>query len=339
MATTRTPERDRSADRGRSPCGAIQRVAAAQLEAGHPGDRHREQQRRGAETRRPAPAARVPISATLGQGEALTLASRMKHLIDPPRVLIFADAVDQHLACAASSCRRRRRPLPLCGSRGASRLSSGAPPRVKQQFPELQPSAIHALLDQVEDRDRAIVAMLLEHTPPDHIAGLLGLSGRSLELRRQGILKRLGPTCGVDDCRRDGREYRGPVATEGSRETRPSVAAGAPERKIVLSSDHRAPRLKARFAAGAQPPDPRESEHPEASPRAESRQQPQTSPASGLTSRAGLGSLAASAQRMTMSQPSRHTRYELTWSELAILASSVSDCCVSWRSASPSRCD
>jgi DNA-binding NarL/FixJ family response regulator len=134
------------------------------------------------------------ISATLGQGEALTLASRMKHLIDPPRVLIFADAVDQHLACAAN----------LAGADGVlwryadpeeqagivRRVASG-----EQQFPSLQPAEIHALLGQVEDRDRAIVAMLLEHTPPDHIAGLLGISARSLKLRRQGILKRLGPTC------------------------------------------------------------------------------------------------------------------------------------------------
>jgi two-component system response regulator DesR len=140
------------------------------------------------------------ISATLGQGEALTLASRMKHLIDPPRVLIFGDAVDQHLACAAS----------LAGADGVlcryadpeeqaavvRRAASG-----EQQFPDPQRSELHALLDQVEDRDRAIVAMLLEHTPSDHIAGLLGISARALELRRQGILKRLGPTCGVDERR------------------------------------------------------------------------------------------------------------------------------------------
>src|SRR5437764_15444793 len=107
----------------------------------------------------------------------MTLASRMKHLIDPPRVLIFADLVDEHLACAAS----------LAGADGVlcrfadpeeqvgviRRTASG-----KEQSPDLQPSAIHALLDQVEDRDRAVVAMLLEHTPPDHIAGLLGLSAR-----------------------------------------------------------------------------------------------------------------------------------------------------------------
>ena len=142
------------------------------------------------------------ISATLGQGEALTLASTMKHLIDPPRVLIFADVVDQHLACAATVAGadgvlcRYTDPEEQAGI--VRRAASG-----EQQFPDLQPTAIHALLHQVEDLDRAIVAMLLEHTPPDHIAGLLGISARSLEQRRQDILKRLGPTCGVDDRRQE----------------------------------------------------------------------------------------------------------------------------------------
>jgi two-component system, NarL family, response regulator DesR len=133
------------------------------------------------------------ISATLGQGEALTLASRMKHLADPPRVLIFGDAVDQHLACVATVagadgvlCRYAD---PEDQAAVVRRAASG-----KQQFADLQPSEIRAVLDQVEDRDRAIVAMLLEHTPPDHIAGLLGLSARSLESRRQGIVRRLGST-------------------------------------------------------------------------------------------------------------------------------------------------
>jgi cytochrome oxidase assembly protein ShyY1 len=79
------------------------------------------------------------------------------------------------------------------------------------------------------------------------------------------------------------------------------------------------PRLKDGLAEGAQPPDLPDGEHPESSPPAESRQQPQTSPASGHRSRAGLGSLAALGKRLTMSQPSRHTRYELTWFEIAIL--------------------
>ena len=145
------------------------------------------------------------ISATLGEGEALTLTSRMKHLIDPPRVLIFADAVDQHLACAATVAGadgvlcRYADPEEQAGIVRAA--ASG-----EQQFPCLQPTEILALLDQVVDRDRAIVAMLIEHAHPDDIAGLLGISARSLELRRQDILKRLGPTCGVDAVTRTGAD-------------------------------------------------------------------------------------------------------------------------------------
>lgn len=154
--------------------------------------------------------------------------------------------------------------------------------------------------------------MLLEHTPPDHIAGLLGIRARSLELRRQGILKQLEPTCGSDDRGPDGREYHNLVATAGSRETRQSDEAGTPERKIYPTRDHPMPRLKYGLAEGARPPDLPDGEHPESSPPAESRQQPQTSPASGHRSRAGLRSLAALCRRLTMSQPSRHTRYELT---------------------------
>jgi hypothetical protein len=64
---------------------------------------------------------------------------------------------------------------------------------VSLQFPSLQPIEIHGLLDQVEDRDRAIVS-LAGHTDRDHIAGLLGISAHSLELRRRDILKRPAPT-------------------------------------------------------------------------------------------------------------------------------------------------
>jgi DNA-binding NarL/FixJ family response regulator len=159
------------------------------------------------------------ISATLGQGEALTLAARMKHLIDPPRVLIFADAVDPRLTCAATVAGadgvvwRYADPEELVAVvRGAA---SG-----ERQLPDPQPSEVHALLDRVEDRDRAIVALLLEHVHPDHIADTLDISARSLRMRRQGILERLGRTCGVDDRRQDGREHRDPVATAGSHETR-----------------------------------------------------------------------------------------------------------------------
>ena len=73
------------------------------------------------------------------------------------------------------------------------------------------------------------------------------------------------------------------------------------------------------LARGAQPPDLLNGEHPGLSNPPESPKQTQASPASGLRSRARLSSVAALAKRLTMSQPSRHTRYELTWSEIAVL--------------------
>lgn len=200
-------------------------------------------------TRRLRPRACL-ISAALGHGEALTLASRMKRLIDPPRVLIFADAVDQHLACAAT----------VAGADGVLWRYADPKEQVrvvrsaaagKQQFPDLQPSEIHVLLDQVEDRDRAIVAMLLEHTHPDDIASLLGISARSLELRRQGILKTLGPTCGVDDRRQDEGEHRGPVDTESSPETRRSATGAQASSRQERSDAYE--RLGSRSAAGGSP--------------------------------------------------------------------------------------
>jgi DNA-binding NarL/FixJ family response regulator len=237
------------------------------------------------------------ISATLGQGEALTLTSRMKRLSDPPRVLIFADSVDQHLASAATVAGADgviwRYADPEEQATVVRRAASG-----EQQFPHLEPSAIHALLDQVEDQDRAVVAMLLEHTPPDHIAGMLGISAHSLELRYQGILKRLGPTCGCDDHRKDDREPRGPVATVGSRGMRPSDEIDAPERKTPSTSDQRMPGLQNPLAGGGQPPDLLEGEHPQSSRPAESRQQaptsltsprPRSSTADAAPARAGNG--------------------------------------------------
>jgi FixJ family two-component response regulator len=48
-----------------------------------------------------------------------------------------------------------------------------------------------ALLDQVEDRDRALLAMLLESSPDDDIAATLGISGAAVRRRRARLLDRL----------------------------------------------------------------------------------------------------------------------------------------------------
>jgi FixJ family two-component response regulator len=47
------------------------------------------------------------------------------------------------------------------------------------------------LLDRVDDRDRAVLAMLLERVHPDDIAATLGVSAATLKLRRDRISARL----------------------------------------------------------------------------------------------------------------------------------------------------
>jgi DNA-binding NarL/FixJ family response regulator len=132
------------------------------------------------------------IAATLGHGDGLDLASRIKHLVPPPRVLIFADAVDTRLAGATL----------LAGADGLlwryadADHQAGVIRRViagEQHFPDLQPDRVLALLDLVHDRDRPIVAMLLERIPPDDIARTIGISARALQLRRTTIRDRLAP--------------------------------------------------------------------------------------------------------------------------------------------------
>jgi DNA-directed RNA polymerase specialized sigma24 family protein len=49
------------------------------------------------------------------------------------------------------------------------------------------------LLDRVDDRDRAVLAMLLERVHPDDIAATLGVSAATLKLRRNRIIARLRP--------------------------------------------------------------------------------------------------------------------------------------------------
>jgi hypothetical protein len=74
------------------------------------------------------------------------------------------------------------------------------------------------LLDRVDDRDRAILAMLLEQIHPDDIAATVGISAAALRRRRTHIIARLAVA--AEAASRTG-------ATADSRPTR-SVRAAAP---------------------------------------------------------------------------------------------------------------
>jgi hypothetical protein len=75
----------------------------------------------------------------------------------------------------------------------------------EQHFPTLSRDGVLRLLDRVEDRDRAIVAMLLERVPSDDVARTLGISARALELRRESILKDLAGARASGDSRGNDR--------------------------------------------------------------------------------------------------------------------------------------
>ena len=61
-----------------------------------------------------------------------------------------------------------------------------------ESFPDtVPPTDVLTLLDRVEDRDRPILAMLVEHTHPDDIAATVGISAAALKLRRARIIARL----------------------------------------------------------------------------------------------------------------------------------------------------
>jgi DNA-binding NarL/FixJ family response regulator len=140
------------------------------------------------------------ISATLGHREALTLAFKIKHLIHPPRVLIYADAIDAQVAGGAILAGADGVLWRYADSQQHARVIRRVA-RGEQHFPNLRSDEVRAVLDRVDDRDRPIVAMLLERIPRDEIARTMGISARAVERRRQSILERLADTPARNDSR------------------------------------------------------------------------------------------------------------------------------------------
>jgi DNA-binding NarL/FixJ family response regulator len=129
------------------------------------------------------------VSVAFGSGEGFSLAHRLKHGASH-FVLIYADAVNARVAGAAM----------IAGADGV--FESGTPAdalaemigRVvtgEQVFPPLLADPFYELADLVPERDRAIVAMLLERAHPDDVAELLGISAHSLTLRHRAIIEGL----------------------------------------------------------------------------------------------------------------------------------------------------
>lgn len=134
------------------------------------------------------------VSATFGSGEGFSLTHRLKDRSAPPSVLIYADAINPVLAGAAM----------VAGADGVfaweadaaglgeliERVLSG-----EKLFPPLLPDPFEELASQVAERDRRIVAMLLDGAHPDAIASVCGIGAGELSLRRQAVVRRLDAAC------------------------------------------------------------------------------------------------------------------------------------------------
>jgi DNA-binding NarL/FixJ family response regulator len=129
------------------------------------------------------------ISGCFSSSDWLGLAHRLRNLNHAARLLIYGAADSRMIATAVIAeadgvvCRD--------GDPGelaevVRHVAAGA-----KLFPYVQPNEVFELLDCVDDPDRAIVAMLLEEAHPDDVAGTLGLSARTVRVRRQAILRRL----------------------------------------------------------------------------------------------------------------------------------------------------
>jgi DNA-binding NarL/FixJ family response regulator len=115
---------------------------------------------------------------------------RLTRLPDGPRVLVYTDHRGSEvdgvavLAGAAGSVWRYGDPDELADT--IRRVAAGG-----AAFPALAREMLDGLIDQVEDGDRPIAALLLLDRQLDEIARILGISARAVASRRHRIVKRL----------------------------------------------------------------------------------------------------------------------------------------------------
>jgi DNA-binding NarL/FixJ family response regulator len=123
-------------------------------------------------------------------GTGLFLASRLKQLPQPPRVVLYAEYVDGFLAGAAK----------LAGADAL--ISQNAPgdelaqvlrlvARGERRFSFIAPSAMYQLCEHLHPADRPIVTMTVHDTRREHICEVMGISEEWLATRTRAILEQL----------------------------------------------------------------------------------------------------------------------------------------------------
>jgi DNA-binding NarL/FixJ family response regulator len=126
----------------------------------------------------------------LGDGDGLTLCHELKGRSAAPRVLIYTAFAHDGLATAAR----------VAGADGV--LSKGAPPEAlfgairsiaagRPAHPPATPTEIAIGAARLDDTDLPVFGMLMEQTPREDIAAVLGLSGKQLDARIRAMLVRL----------------------------------------------------------------------------------------------------------------------------------------------------
>lgn len=132
------------------------------------------------------------ISTTLESGTWARLASRLKDELTSIRVLLYTEEQPKLVMTALAVIAqadgvvwRHHNPDELAAH---MRPRAG---RAQRLAPSLAGDEIRAVIDRVEDRDRAIAAMLLQQMHPDDIARKMGISASALRHRRAQLVDSL----------------------------------------------------------------------------------------------------------------------------------------------------
>jgi DNA-binding NarL/FixJ family response regulator len=132
----------------------------------------------------------VLLDYHLPPSDGLLLCRRIKATMPPPGVLMFSAYASAQLAVPALLAGADglvNKAAPAIELYDAVRMAS----RGERVMPPLDPDLLSSALRGLDDSDRAIVAMVLDGTPPSDVAQTLGLGPEAVNGRIDDIIGRL----------------------------------------------------------------------------------------------------------------------------------------------------